>query len=53
MHTTTLISLKNITRKFNAKDHLLYDPIYMNVQKRPLYGDRKQTSGCLGLQVQA
>lgn len=29
-----------------TKDHVLYDSIYTNIQKRQIYGGRKQISGC-------
>lgn len=28
-------------KKPDAKDHMLQDPIYMNVQKTHIYGDRR------------
>lgn len=41
------IDLKNP----NTKDHVLYDFIYGNVQKRQIYIDRKWVSGHLEMDV--
>lgn len=41
--------LKNDIKKPVAKDHVLHDSIYMNVQNRQICGEKKQINGFLGL----
>lgn len=37
-------------KKLDTKDYISYDSAYIKIQNRQMHKDRKQISGCQGLQ---
>lgn len=50
MSTKLLIHAKHGWKKLDAKDHILYDFIYMKYPEKGNYGDEIQIHGCLRLE---